>query len=190
MAFMALQAPGDDSAHLIYEFERRAYPVRNSLLTIGRDAASHILIREPAVSRNHAELRSEDGKFVLHPCGVNPTTVNGTTLAEPRSLAEGDKVEVGSAILTFTTKRLPLGVAVIEPAGASKREKDINTRRNTIQPPDRRAVCAFHVVGENLQLRLRVDTRGRGKQKVVVALLSVRLLRLGMHVDFSVEHAV
>ncbi|MEA2764742.1 MAG: hypothetical protein QOK07_1146, partial [Gemmatimonadaceae bacterium] len=32
MAFMALQAPGDDSAHLIYEFERRAYPVRNSLL--------------------------------------------------------------------------------------------------------------------------------------------------------------
>jgi hypothetical protein len=49
MAFMALQAPGDDSAHLIYEFERRAYPVRNSLLTIGRDAGSHILIREPAV---------------------------------------------------------------------------------------------------------------------------------------------
>jgi pSer/pThr/pTyr-binding forkhead associated (FHA) protein len=135
MAFMALQAPGDDSAHLIYEFERRAYPVRNSLLTIGRDAASHILIREPAVSRNHAELRSEDGKFVLHPCGVNPTTVNGTTIAEPRSLAEGDKVEVGSAILTFTTKRLPLGVAVIEPAGASKREKDINTRRNTIKHP-------------------------------------------------------
>jgi len=40
MAFMALQAPGDDSAHLIYEFERRAYPVRNSLLTIGRDAGS------------------------------------------------------------------------------------------------------------------------------------------------------
>jgi pSer/pThr/pTyr-binding forkhead associated (FHA) protein len=132
---MALQAPGDDSAHLIYEFERRAYPVRNSLLTIGRDATSHILIREPAVSRNHAELRSEDGKFVLHPCGVNPTTVNGAVLVEPRALAEGDKVEVGSAILTFTTKRLPLGVSVIEPAAAAKREKDISTRRNTIKHP-------------------------------------------------------
>ena len=132
---MALQAPGDDSAHLIYEFERRAYPVRDSLLTIGRDASSHILIREPAVSRNHAELRAEEGKFVLHPCGVNPTTVNGATLVEPRALAEGDKVEVGSAILTFTTKRLPLGVSVIEPAAASKREKDIGTRRNTIKHP-------------------------------------------------------
>lgn len=132
---MALQAPGDDSAHLIYEFERRAYPVRNSLLTIGRDASSHILIREPAVSRNHAELRSEDGKFVLHPCGVNPTTVNGATLLEPRTLAEGDKVEVGSAILTFTTKRLPLGVSVIEPAAAATRDKDISTRRNTIKHP-------------------------------------------------------
>jgi hypothetical protein len=61
--------------------------------------------------------------------------VNGTTLTEPRSLSEGDKVEVGSAILTFTTKRLPLGVAVIEPVTASKREKDINTRRNTIKHP-------------------------------------------------------
>ena len=102
---------------------------------IGRDPDSELPVDNPYVSRNHAELRSEDGKFVLHPCGVNPTTVNGATLAEPRSLAEGDKVEVGSAILTFTTKRLPLGVAVIEPAGASKREKDINTRRNTIKHP-------------------------------------------------------
>jgi predicted component of type VI protein secretion system len=135
MASMPLQALGEDTAHLIYEFERRAYPVRNSLLTIGRDAASHILIREPAVSRNHAELRSEDGRFVLHPCGVNPTTVNGATLTEPKSLTEGDRVEVGSAILTFTTQRLPLGVAVIEPASATKREKDISTRRNTIKHP-------------------------------------------------------
>src|SRR5258706_4340418 len=135
MAFMALQARGDDSAHLIYESERRASPVRNPLLTLGRAAASHILIREPAVSRNHAELRSEDGRFVLNRCGVSQASVNGMMLAEPRSLAEGDKVEVGSAILTFTTKRLPLGVAVIEPAGASKREKDINTRRNTIKHP-------------------------------------------------------
>src|SRR3954468_10939498 len=115
MAFMALQAPGDDSAHLIYEFERRAYPVRNSLLTIGRDAASHILIREPAVSRNHAELRSEDGKFVLHPCVLNQTPVKGCRLTEPHSLGEGNKAGVGSASFTFTTKRLPLGVAVIEP---------------------------------------------------------------------------
>src|SRR5882762_4557916 len=135
MTVIATQAPGDNSNHLIYELERRDSHVIYSLLKIGRDAASHILIREPAVSRNHAELRSEDGKFVLHPCGVNPTSVNGMMLAEPRSLAEGDKVEVGSAILTFATKRLPLGVAVIEPAAASKREKDINTRRNTIKHP-------------------------------------------------------
>jgi len=135
MAAMPLQAPGDDSAHLIYEFERRAYPVRNGLLTIGRDAASHILIREPAVSRNHAEVRLEDGKFVLHPCGVNPTLVNGSALAEPQSLSEGDKVAVGSGLFTFTTQRLPLGVAVIDPATATKREKDISTRRNTIKHP-------------------------------------------------------
>ncbi|MBE3075037.1 MAG: FHA domain-containing protein [Actinobacteria bacterium] len=109
--------------------------MRNSLLTIGRDAASHIFIREPAISRNHAELRAEDGKFVLHPCGVNPTSVNGMPLTEPRALAEGDKVVVGSAILTFTTKRLPLGVSVIEPVSASNRDKDISTRRNTIKHP-------------------------------------------------------
>src|SRR5204863_9848067 len=67
--------------------------------------------------------------------GVKPRNVKGRPPTEPRSLAEGDKVEVGSAILTFTTKRLPLGVAVIEPASATKREKDISTRRNTIKHP-------------------------------------------------------
>ncbi len=132
---MAAPVQGDETAHLIYEFERRAYPVRNSVLTVGRDAGSHLLIREPAVSRNHAELRAEDGKFVLHPCGVNPTSVNGTPLTEARALAEGDKVEIGSAILTFTNRRLPLGVAVVEPAVASAREKDAGTRRNTIKHP-------------------------------------------------------
>src|SRR6185503_4508445 len=62
--------------------------------------------------------------------------------------------------------------------------------RHFVQPPYRRAVSAFDIVRENLQLRLRVDARARRKQKIVVALLSVRLLRLRMHVDFSVEHAV
>ena len=58
-----------------------------------------------------------------------------SVLAEPRSLSEGDKVAVGSALFTFTTHRLPLGVAVIDPATATKREKDISTRRNTIKHP-------------------------------------------------------
>src|SRR5829696_204776 len=35
-----------------------------------------------------------------------------------------------------------------------------------VELPDRRAVGAFHVIGENLQLRLGVDRRLVGKQKI------------------------
>src|SRR5215831_5688692 len=53
-----------------------------------------------------------------------------------------------------------------------------------------RAVRALHVVGEDLELRLRVDVRGVGEQQRVVRLLAVRLLRDRPDVDLSVEYAV
>jgi hypothetical protein len=51
-------------------------------------------------------------------------------------------------------------------------------------------VGAPHIVGEDLELRLGVDPRRRREEQVVVALLAVGLLRFGVHVDLSVEHAM
>src|SRR6476646_7561766 len=62
--------------------------------------------------------------------------------------------------------------------------------RGLVDLPDRRAVRALHVVGEDLELRLGVDVRRVGKQQRLVRLLAVRLLRDRPDVDLPVEHAV
>ena len=49
---------------------------------------------------------------------------------------------------------------------------------------------AFHVVGVDLQLRLGIDLGVVGKQQVAVGLLRVRLLRILVDDDASVEDAV
>lgn len=123
-----------DRAYLIYEFERRAYPLGGAF-TIGRDAGSTIVVREPSVSRLHAEVRPEGDAFVLHATGAIGTKVNGEPVAAPVQLKEGDRIEVGSAELTFRNGKLPLGVSVVDPADMSGHDPDIMTKRDTIKSP-------------------------------------------------------
>jgi len=58
-----------------------------------------------------------------------------------------------------------------------------------VQLPDRRAVCAFYVVGVNFQLRLGVRCRVIGEQQVFVRLLGVGLLRDFLDQDPPVKDA-
>jgi len=129
----------DDSVqaqcYLIYEFERRAYPIIGDTFSIGRDAASRIVIREPSVSRAHAEVRAEGDQYVLHANGPTGTKLNGETVVAPEKLTDGDKIEVGSAELTFRRGRLPLGVSVVDVASSAGHDPDAMTKRDTITNP-------------------------------------------------------
>lgn len=123
-----------EPAYLVYEFERRAYALSDAGFTIGRDAASNIVVREPAVSRSHAEVRAEGGEYVLHTSGATGTRLNGHTVTTPRQLKNGDRIEIGTAELTFRTSKLPLGVSVVDTAGPRPTD-DVLTRRTTITNP-------------------------------------------------------
>src|SRR5260221_10886761 len=65
--------------------------------TVGRDPGNHIIVRDPKVSRNHAEIVFERGVFVLHDlASANGTYVNGQRLrAAP--LTDGAKVRMGKS---------------------------------------------------------------------------------------------
>lgn len=129
----------DDSApeqsYLVYEFERRAYPLTSDSFTIGRDAGSRIVIREPAVSRTHAEVRPDGDHYLLHANGPTGTKLNGETVTEPQKLTDGDRIEIGSAELTFRRGRLPLGVSVVDLASPAGHDPDAMTKRDTITNP-------------------------------------------------------
>jgi pSer/pThr/pTyr-binding forkhead associated (FHA) protein len=122
-------------AYIIHEFERRAYPLSDGVFRVGRDATSDIVIREPAVSRAHAEVRSEAGEYVVHTTGATSTLVNGTQVTTPRQLSDGDRLTIGSAELTFTRSKLPLGVTIVDAAAERSRDEDVLTKRTTIANP-------------------------------------------------------
>ncbi len=127
--------PEKGPSYLVYEFERRAYPLSGRTFTIGRDAGSDIVVREPAVSRSHAEVRPESGDFMIHSTGATGTLLNGEPLATPAKLEDGDRISVGSVEFTFRRGRLPLGVSVVDTVGAEGHDPDAITRRPTITNP-------------------------------------------------------
>lgn len=124
-----------EAPYLVYEFERRAYPLSDDAFTIGRDAGSNIVVREPAVSRSHAEVRPEGDDFILHPTGATGTRLNGVPATVPTKLTDGDRIEIGSAELTFRRGRLPLGVSVVDTASPLGHDPDAMTKRSTITNP-------------------------------------------------------
>jgi pSer/pThr/pTyr-binding forkhead associated (FHA) protein len=82
----------------------REQPLRENL-TIGRGADNHIRLRSKTVSRRHALLKFEEGRWYIEDRGsVNGTFVNETRLpfgvAHP--LRHADRITVGSETLVFS----------------------------------------------------------------------------------------
>lgn len=127
--------PEKGPSYLVYEFERRAYPLSARAFTIGRDAGNDVVIREPSVSRSHAEVRPEAADFMLHTSGATGTLLNGEPVATPAKLEDGDRIGIGSVEFTFRRGRLPLGVSVVDTVSAGGQAPDAMTRRPTITNP-------------------------------------------------------
>lgn len=76
------------------------YPLDGDQLTIGRDAGNGVAINDAEVSRKHARLTFQGGKYVLEDLGsTNGTFVNGQRLAGPVVLKAGDVVSLGEQIV-------------------------------------------------------------------------------------------
>jgi predicted component of type VI protein secretion system len=69
-------------------------------LIIGRDVTSSIAIGDAEVSRKHARLTFQGGKYVIEDLGsTNGTFVNGQRLTGPVVLKPGDLVALGEQIV-------------------------------------------------------------------------------------------
>jgi signal transduction histidine kinase len=69
---------------------------------IGR-GSDQVPLTDQTISRRHAELRREDGAWVL--CDLNSangTFVNGTRIRKPTRLKHGDQIKLGSTLLMYS----------------------------------------------------------------------------------------
>jgi hypothetical protein len=79
----------------------KRFPLAKDRVIIGRLAGSDIVLVDAGTSRRHAEIRREDGKYVIADLGsTNGTLVNHAAIHE-RALEEGDRITIGRTVLEF-----------------------------------------------------------------------------------------
>jgi hypothetical protein len=70
--------------------------------TIGRSRQCDVVLDDPNVSRQHAEIRPRGGSWVLTDLGsTNGSSVNGRRINTPEVLKPGDEIRLGTSVVTF-----------------------------------------------------------------------------------------
>jgi Protein of unknown function (DUF3662)/FHA domain len=71
--------------------------------TIGRGRQADVVLNDPNVSRQHAEIRPRGGSWVITDLqSTNGSQVNGRRIDGPEVLRPGDEIELGASHITFT----------------------------------------------------------------------------------------
>jgi ABC-type multidrug transport system ATPase subunit/pSer/pThr/pTyr-binding forkhead associated (FHA) protein len=101
-------------------------PVTKDLVTMGRDPSTDITLdaSSAVVSRNHAEIRKQNGQFMLFDKGsFNGTLLNDQRITTPTPLYDNDRVQLGlgGPILRFSAPAFPapLGASLAGQRGVS-----------------------------------------------------------------------
>jgi hypothetical protein len=78
------------------------YPLTGSVVNIGRRADNDLVLHDPRVSRNHAQLRAIKGRYVIFDLDSTAGTfVNGQRVAQSATLFSGDVISLAGATLIF-----------------------------------------------------------------------------------------
>jgi len=81
--------------------DSQVYPLTRPVTNIGRRSGNHLVLDDPRVSREHAQLRVNKGRFVIFDLeSSGGTFVNGTRI-EQASLFPGDVISLAGVSLVF-----------------------------------------------------------------------------------------
>ena len=98
-----------------------SFTLEGDQMDVGRDSTNEIVINDAEISRRHARLTFQGGKYVLEDLGsTNGTFVNGQRLAGPRVLKSGEVVSFGEQIvMVFEAIHFDAGATVVSPRAAA-----------------------------------------------------------------------
>lgn len=91
-------------SHLILDTAegQHAFPLETAMITIGRGLNNDLIVEDPRVSRQHAQLRLKSRRYFIGDTGsTNGTFVNGTAVAAEQPLRDGDIVSLGGLEMRF-----------------------------------------------------------------------------------------
>ena len=103
MAADVRESPGGAAVGTVVLPDGKRVGVGEEPVSIGRMPECDVVLGDHNVSRRHAEVRRQDGGFVIVDLGsTNGTKVNGAGVRE-RRLEDGDEITVGASTLRFET---------------------------------------------------------------------------------------
>ena len=80
----------------------RAFELFDADNVIGRQGDAVVNLTDGTVSRRHARLMPDDGRWVLEDLGsANGTFLNGVRLSKATEVKRGDQIRCGSTLLVF-----------------------------------------------------------------------------------------
>lgn len=131
------------------------FPLGEPTAVIGRQEDVQVRIRDRSVSRRHALLVQQEGKFWIEDLdSPNGIRVNGRTLRKPVALGDGDTVELGRTLLRV---RVP-GARLAQDEGVPRTSSTVpltdrhsfpchvavNASTSTRTPPSPKGLLASH----------------------------------------------
>ncbi len=152
-----------------------AFTLEGDQITIGRDSTNEITINDAEISRRHARLTFQGGKYVLEDLGsTNGTFVNGQRLAGPRVLKAGEVVSFGEQIiLVFEVMNFNPDATVVSPRAAAVP----SASRPVAPPPPPPAEYAGNVpAGPVQQPAATPAARGTNPLPIVIAVAALLAL--------------
>ena len=124
MAFLAITSVEADQPKVVVDVPSEGE------VTIGRDAVNTVMLPNKKVSRQHALIKAEGGKFLLSDRGSTfGTSVNDRKLTAAVPLNDGDRIDAGGNLMVFSLKDPRLSEArgaapAARAPGKAKEEKD------------------------------------------------------------------
>lgn len=94
---------------------------------LGREAITDIVLQDPEVSRRHAQITFQGGRYFIEDLGsTNGTFVNSQRISVPTWLNDGDLIEMGESLsITFQSTENALDETVVNPEPTRDPDKTV-----------------------------------------------------------------
>jgi hypothetical protein len=80
----------------------KTFPLTDDVVVVGREEGAGVSIHDPEVSRRHARISWQAGRYILEDLGsTNGTYLNDERVTTPQSLQPGDTIGMGQTVLIF-----------------------------------------------------------------------------------------
>jgi predicted component of type VI protein secretion system len=111
---------------LLIRHTGQVFPLRGTPVTMGRASENDIILSDPQVSRHHATIFWQDGRYFIQDLGsANGTYVDERRITQPVPLRHGSVIRLGNTVLdmqlvpdTGPTQHMPASLADYEPDAA------------------------------------------------------------------------